>query len=108
MPVWVAQTVQKRTVRGATVRHDGDLVSFACHYAPLAAQPPAMRAWRGPQSDTLVDALEHGHRVAAYRGKRLAAAVVLSDPEACRSPGLEMPWLVFPASSSCRGLVSLA
>ena len=72
MPVWVAQTVQKRTVRGATVRHDGDLVSFACHCAPLAAQPPATRAWRGPQSDTLVDALERGHRVAACRGKRLA------------------------------------
>ena len=88
MPVWVAQTVQKRTVRGATVRHDGDLVSFACHCAPLAAQPPATRAWRGPQGDTLVDALERGRRVAACRGKRLAAVVVLSRPEACRSPGL--------------------
>ena len=86
--------MQKRTVRGATVRHDGDLVSFACHCAPLAAQPPATRAWRGPQSDTLVDALERGHRVAACRGKRLAAAVILSGPEACRSPGLEVPWLV--------------
>ena len=30
--------------------------------------------------------------------------VVLS----CRSKFLEMPWLAFPASSSCRGLVSLA
>ena len=40
--------MQKRTVRGATVRHDGDLVSFACHCAPLATQPPATRAWRGP------------------------------------------------------------
>ena len=99
--------MQKRTVRGATVRHDGDLVSFACHCAPLAAQPPATRAWRGPQSDMLVDALERGHRVAACRGKRLAAAVILSGPEACRSPGLEVPWLVFPASSSCRGLVAL-
>ena len=107
MPVYVAQTVQKRTVRGATARHDGDLVSFACHRAPLAAQPAATRAWKGPQSDTLVDALERGHRVAACRGKRLAAAVVLSGPEACRSPGLEMPLLVFPASSSCRGLVAL-
>ena len=127
MPVWVAQTVQKRTVRGATVRHDGDLVSFACHYAPLAAQPPATHAWRGPQGDTLVDALERGHRVAACRGKRLAVAVILSGLEASRSPGLEVPWLrlvalpervalrgkflgvpwlAFPASSSCRGLVS--
>ena len=107
MPVYVAQTVQKRTVRGATARHDGDLVSFACHRAPLAAQPPATRAWKGPQSDTLVDALLCGYRVAACRGKCLATVVVLSGPGACRSPGLEMLWLVFPESSSCRGLVAL-
>ena len=44
--------MQKRTVSGATVRHDGNLVSFACHCAPLAAQPPATYARRGPQSDT--------------------------------------------------------
>ena len=88
MPVCVAQTVQKRTVRGATARHDGDLVSFACHRAPLAAQPPATRAWKGLQGDKLVDVLERGRRVAACRGKRLAAAAVLSGPEACRSPGL--------------------
>ena len=72
--------MQKRTVRGATVRHDGDLVSFACHCAPLAAQPPATRARRGPQSDTLVDALERGRRVAACRGKRLAAVVIFAGP----------------------------
>ena len=107
MPVYVAQTVQKGTVRDATARHIGSLVSFACPHAPLAAQPPATRAWKGPQSDRLLDALERGHRVAACRGKRLAAAVILSGPEACRSPGLEVPWLVFPASSSCRGLVAL-
>ena len=107
MPVCVAQTVQKGTVRDATTRLDGSLVSFACHCAPLAAQPPATRAWRGPQSDTLVDALERGHRVAACRGKRLAAVVILSGPEARRSPGLGVPCLVFPASSSCRGLVAL-
>ena len=107
MPVCVAHTVQKGTIRGATASHDGYLVSAACHHAPLAAQPPATRSWRGPQSDTLLDALERGHRVAACRGKRLAAAVILSGPEACRSPGLEVPWLVFPASSSCRGLVAL-
>ena len=107
MPVCVAQIVQKGTVRDATARHNGSLVSFACHCAPLAAQPSATHAWRGPQSDTLVDALERGRRVAAFRSKRLAAAVVLSGPEACRSPGLEVPWLVFPASSSCRGLVAL-
>ena len=88
MPICVAQTVQKGTVRGATACHDGSLVSFACHRAPLAAQPLATRAWKGPQGDTLVDVLECGYRVVACRGKRLAAAVVLSRPEACRSPGL--------------------
>ena len=88
MPVCVAQTVQKGTVRGATARHDGSLVSFACHRAPLAAQPSATRAWKGPQSDMLVDVLERGYRVVACRGKRLAAIVVLLRPEACRSPGL--------------------
>ena len=107
MPVYVTQIVQEGTVRDATAHHDGSLVSSACHRAPLAAQPSATRAWKGPQSDTLVDVLERGYRLAACRGKRLAAAVVLSGPEACRSPGLEMPWLVFPASSSCWGLVAL-
>ena len=49
-----------------------------------------------PQGDTLVDVLERGYRVVACRGKRLAAVVVLSRPEACRSPGLAgtlSPWL---------------
>ena len=99
--------MQKRTVRGATVRHDGDPVNFACHCAPLSAQPPATRAWRGPQSDTLVDALERGLGVAACHGKRLAAVVISPGLEARRSPGLGVPCLVFPASSSCRGLVAL-
>ena len=88
MPVCIAQTVQKGTVRDATARHDGDLVSVACHRAPLAAQPLATRAWKGPQGDTLVDVLERGYREVACRGKRLAAFVVLSRPGACRSPGL--------------------
>ena len=100
MPVCVAQTVQKGTVRDATACHDGNLVSVACHRALLAAQPLATRAWKGPQGDTLVDVLERGYRVVVFRGKRLAAVVVLSRPEACRSPGLagmhgasrQVPW----------------
>ena len=88
MPVCVAQIVQKGTVRDATACHDGKLVSVACHRAPLAAQPLATRAWKGLQGDTLVDVLERGYRVVACRGKRLAAVVVLSRPEACHSPGL--------------------
>ena len=100
MPVYVAQIVQKGTVRDATACHDGNLVSVACHRAPLAAQPLATRAWKGPQSDTLVDVLEHGHGEVACHGKRPAAVVVLSHPGACRSPGLvgtrgaprQVPW----------------
>ena len=88
MPICVAQTVQKGTVRDATVCDDGDLVRVTCHRAPLAAQPLATRAWKGPQGDTLVDVLERGCGVAACRGKCLAAVVVLSRSEACRSPGL--------------------
>ena len=88
MPVCVAQTMQKGTVRDTTACHDGDLVSVACHHAPLAAQPLATRAWKGPQGDTLVDVLERGYGVVACRGKRLAAVVVLLRSEACRSPGL--------------------
>ena len=40
------------------------------------------------QSDTLAGLLERGHEVGVSRGKLLAAAVVLSRPEACRSPDL--------------------
>ena len=54
-----------------------------------------------------MDVLERGRRVAACRGKRLAAVVILPGPEARRSPGLGVPCLVFPASSSCRGLAAL-
>ena len=39
-------------------------------------------------SDTLAGVLERGHEVGVSRGKLLAAAVVLSRPEACRSPDL--------------------
>src|SRR3954471_6338209 len=41
---------RKGTVRGATACHDGDLVSDACHSVPLAAQPPATYAWKGPRA----------------------------------------------------------
>ena len=40
------------------------------------------------QSDTLAGVLERGHGVGVSRGKLLATAVVLSRPEACRSPDL--------------------
>ena len=76
------------TVRSATVCHDGLLFISACHHVPLAARPPATCALGESQSDTLAGELEHGHAVGVSRGKLLAAAVVLSRPEACRSPDL--------------------
>src|SRR4051812_39373369 len=88
MPVCVAQTVQKGTVRSATVCHDGYLVS-ACS-APHTPGCTASRhvCLEEPQSKTLVGELERRHGVVACRGKRLAAVVILSRSGACRSPGL--------------------
>src|SRR6187399_2226941 len=116
MPVAVAQTVQKGAVRGATVCHDGNLVSAACHHVPLAAQPLAMYAWKGPR------ATRGWMRWSAGTEWKLAAASALPRSLSCRSrelvahralPGrvarrgkfLEMPRLAFPASSSYQGLV---
>src|SRR3954470_6066478 len=106
MPVRVAQTVQKRTVRGATVCHDGDPVSVASppHAPGYTASRHVRLEW--PQSDTLVDELERRHGVVTCRGKRLAAVDVLPRPGACRSPGLAG---TRGASQqvSCRALVGL-
>ena len=80
--------MQKVTVRNTTVCHDGLLFISACHHVPLAARPPATCALGESQSDTLAGELERGHAVGVSRGKLLAAAVVLSLPDACRSPVL--------------------
>ena len=79
MPVCVAQTVHKGTVRDATVRHDGDLVSVACHRAPLAAQPPATRAWKSPR------ATRWWMRWSVGTGWLLAAASALPRSSSCRA-----------------------
>ena len=116
MPVCVAQTVQKRTVRDATVRHDGNLFSVACHRTPLAAQPLATRAWKGPRATRwwmcwsagtgwLLAAASALPRSLSCRARKLVAHQVLPGRVARRDKFLEMPWLAFPASSSCRGLV---
>src|SRR3954470_20195175 len=79
---------RNRTVRSATVCHDGDSVSFASPpHAPGCTASRHVR--RGcPQSDTLVDELERRHEVVTCRGKRLAAVDVSSRLGACCSPGL--------------------
>src|SRR3954462_10727396 len=73
---------RKGTVRDATARHDGDLVSAACHSVPLAAQPPAMYAWKG------LRATRWWVSWSADTEWLLAAVVILSRLGACRSPGL--------------------
>ena len=80
--------MQKVTVRSATVCHDGLLFISVCHHVPLAARPPATCALGESQSDTLAGELDRGHAVGVSRGKLLAAGVVLSRAEACRSPDL--------------------
>ncbi len=80
--------MQKVTIRSAIVCHDGLLFISACHHVPLAARPPATCALGESQSDMLAGELERVHAVEVSRGKLLVAAVVLSLPEACRSPDL--------------------
>src|SRR4051812_46409511 len=71
MPVCVAQTVQKVAVRGATVCHDGYLVSAVCHRMPLAAQLLATYTWNGPRATRWWMSWSAGHGVVACRGKCL-------------------------------------
>src|SRR4051812_4202701 len=103
MPVCVAQTVPKWTGRGATVCHDGYLVS-----AILPPHTPSCTASRHvplgePQNDMLVGELERRHGVVTCRGKWLAAVAVLprlGEPltRPCRDAWrvaasfLEVPW----------------
>src|SRR3954467_12479021 len=130
MPVWIARTVPRRTVRGASACHGGDSANVACHRAPQVARRPATclrgssRVTRGQVSWS------------ACLRWWFAAASGLPHLRACRSSGLAgargaprraslgVPWfgrpgellppgpwcfgLAIPASSSCRGLVALA
>src|SRR4051812_27642580 len=105
MPIYVAQTVQKRDRQG-------------CHRSPrwrscqrrLPQCTPGCTASRhvsleGSQSDTLVGELERGYRVVASRVRELVTRRVLPGRVAHRGKFLEMTWLAFPTSSSCRGFV---
>src|SRR3954467_5303763 len=130
MPVWIARTVPRRTVGGASACHGGDSANIACHRAPQVARRPATCLWGSSR-------VTRG-QVSWSAGLRwwFAAVVVLPHLRACRSSGfagargaprrasLGVPWLgrpgellplgplcfglVVPASSSCRGLVALA
>src|SRR4051812_43056672 len=132
MPVSVARTTPRWTVSCAPVCHDGRCMPPHTSGRTVPRHVPLGE----PQSDAWAGELERRPEVATCRGKWLAAAAVLSRLRACRSSGLagargaprrvslEVPWLglpgellppgpwcfgsVVPASSSCRGLVSLA
>src|SRR4051812_6168892 len=132
MPVSVARTTPRWTVRCATVCHDGRCMPPRTSGRAVPRHVPLGE----PQSDAWAGELERGPEVASCRGKWPAAAIVLPRLRACRSSGfaeargaprrasLGVPWFglpgellspgpwcfgsVVPASSSCRGLASLA
>ena len=79
---------RKVTVRGATACHDGNLIISACHLAPLGCTASRHACLEWSQGDTLRGVLERRYRVAGCCGEHLAAAIVLSRLDACRSPGL--------------------
>src|SRR3954463_15329574 len=79
---------RKGTVRDATARHDGALISAASTSVPLAAQPAATYAWKGPRATRRWVCWSAGTKWLLAAAKCLAAVVVLSRPGACRSPGL--------------------
>ena len=120
--------MQEATVRGATDRHDGLLVCFACHLAPPCCTATRHVHQERSCGDTSSDALERGHRVVASprqvpcRGLCLVAPASLPLVGSCRDarsiaasflkclgwPSRQAPLagvLSFPASFSCRGLV---
>src|SRR4051812_45777070 len=116
MPVSVARTVPRWTVRCATVCHDGRCMSPRTSGRAVPRHVPLGE----PQSDVWAGELERGSEVVTCRGKWLAAAVVLLLLRACHSSGLaearDAPrraslgclGSAFPAGSSRRGLGALA
>src|SRR3954465_9765821 len=98
------QTVQKVAVRGATVCHDGYLVSVALppHAPGCTASRHVRLEWS--QSDTLVDELERGLRSSslprqgACRGRCLVAPGSLSLTGPCRDT-----WRVATSFLKCLG-----
>src|SRR3954469_2641956 len=132
MPVSVARTAPRRTVRCATICHDGRCMPPHTSGCAVPRHVPLGE----PRSDAWAGELVRRYEVATCRGKWLAAVAVFPRLRACRSSGLARahgaprraslavpglglpggllppgPWCfgsVVPASSSCRGLVSLA
>src|SRR4051812_17129960 len=116
MPVSVARTAPRWTVRCATVCHDGRCMPPHTSGRAVPRHVPLGE----PQSDAWAGELERGSEVVACRGKWLVAVVVFLRLRACRPSGLagarSAPWRAslgvpgsaFPAGSSRRGLGALA
>src|SRR3954468_8450676 len=132
MPVSVARTAPRRTVRCATVCQDGRCMPPHTSGCAVPRHVPLGE----PRSDAWAGELVHRSEVETCRGEWLAAVGVFLRLRACRSSGLAGthgaprraslvvpgfglpggllppgPWCfgsVVPASSSCRGLASLA
>src|SRR3954468_22560563 len=104
MPVSVARTALRRTVRSSPVCHDGRCMPPHTSGRAVPRHVPLGE----PQSDAWGGELERGPEVATCRGKWLAAAAVLPRLRACRSSGLagahgaprrasfEVPWFGLP------------
>ena len=89
----------------------------ACHRAPLAARPPATCAWEGPRATRWRVCWSGGTkwgfpaasslpRSSSCRVRKLVACRTLPERVVHRGKSLVVPWLAFPASSCCPGLVS--
>src|SRR3954464_1196716 len=84
MPVTVAWTAPRRTVRCATARHGGGCMP---PHTPGCAVPRHVPLGE-PRSDAWAGELERSPEVAICRGKWLAAGVVFLCLIACRLSGL--------------------
>src|SRR4051812_6951830 len=116
MPVSVARTASRCTVRCSTICHDGRCMPPHTSGRAVPRHVPLGEPW----GDAWAGELERGSEVAACRGKWLAAVVVFLRLRACRSSGLagacgaprraslRVPNSAFPAGASRRGLGALA
>src|SRR3954471_5493359 len=116
MPVLVARTAARWTVRCAIVCHDGRCMPPRTSGRAVPRHVPLGE----PQSDAWVGELERRSEVVTCRGKWHAAGVVLlflrasgapalpGGRDAPRRASLGVPGSAFPAGSSRRGLGALA
>src|SRR3954468_21888291 len=114
MPVSVARTAPRWTVRCATVFHDGRCMPPHTSVRSVPRHVPLGE----PRGDAWAGELERGPEVATCRGKWLAAVVVFLRLRACHSSGLAgahgaawraslgVPGSAFPAGASRRGALA--